>query len=155
MTPAEFLAMHGTAPRVSRPAPEVVASCTPEVAAFIDPAGTLQDAGLVRVQAPANNFQAKLDALKQWPMERLRARIPAWAKKSGFPVKPFVPDLRQVLPRGPMTTLSNEGHRAWIFEEQFKERPEDPAEYVKAWDQANGYAPCPVQWITPKLGNFA
>jgi len=32
-------------------APEVSATCTPEVAAFIDPAGTLQDAGLVMVKA--------------------------------------------------------------------------------------------------------
>ena len=47
MSPAEFVAMQGVTPRVFKAPPEVTATCTPEIAAFIDPAGTLQDAGLV------------------------------------------------------------------------------------------------------------
>lgn len=53
MSPEAFVQSFGAIPRVSRPprirkpAPEVTASCTPEIAGFIDPAGTLQDAGLV------------------------------------------------------------------------------------------------------------
>lgn len=64
MSPAEFVAMQGVTPRVSKAPPAVVATCTPEVAAFIDPAGTLQDAGLVMVNtwAPLPGFGPFLQA---------------------------------------------------------------------------------------------
>ena len=102
-----------------------------------------------------NNAQAKMDALKQWAPEKLRARVPKWAKQVGFPGAPFKADLSQVLPRGPMTVISNESHRAWVFEYRFKDRGINAAEYVSRFDAANGFKPVAVNWITPTLGNWA
>jgi hypothetical protein len=101
-----------------------------------------------------SNAQAKLDALRQWPAKKLQARVPAWAKPAATHIKPFAPDLRQFIPRGPTTIVSNAQHRAWVFESQFKSRPDDAAQYVQEWDKANNLAPHPVEWIRPSLGCF-
>ena len=86
------------------------------------------------------NAQAKLEVMKHWAPERLAARLPAWARPSATYIKPFAPDLRQFIPRGPVTVLSNERHRTWVFEYQFKVRGDSVTEYVRNWNTANNYA---------------
>ena len=112
MNAAEFVAqfqVETPAPRVSRPkpkpalalvpAPEVTAACIPEVAAWIDPAGTLQDAGLLEVRRPFLPADASAEAREAFPDQiedpvklarfaraqrltgpRLAAMMPAWLK---------------------------------------------------------------------------
>ena len=100
--------------------------------------------------------QAKLDLLRRLPPAKLRAKLPAWAKRAGEFPAPFVPDLRMVLPRGPVTVMTNEGHRAWVFE-RFLCQPVEKmsaAEYVAAFDRASGLAAHPVEWVRPIDGNY-
>ena len=107
-----------------------------------------------------SNAQTKLDLLRRLPANKLRAKLPAWARNVGAFVKPFEPDLRQFIPRGPITTLTNEPHRAWVFEFSGRNRiecalnPSDPEQYVKGWDLRNGFKPHPVEWIKPVNGSY-
>ena len=96
-----------------------------------------------------NNAQSKLEAMKAWTPERLAAAT----RRLLTPVpKPFTPDLRMHVPQLSGTRLTNEGHRAWVFEHSFRyeKRPaivlnddggtdsETLAAYIAAWDRANG-----------------
>ena len=102
-----------------------------------------------------SNAQTRLDLLRRLPANKLKARMPAWAKNAGAFVKPFAPDLRQFIPRGPVTLMTNEPHRAWLFEFEFKSRPDDPHEYVAAFAQASAHKPHAVEWVKPADGNYA
>jgi hypothetical protein len=102
-----------------------------------------------------SNAQARLDLLRQLPASKLKARIPAWARNAGAFVKPFAPDLRQFIPRGPITIMSNEPHRAWLFEHEFKRPPDNPIEYAAEFERASRHKPHAIEWIKPVDGSYA
>ena len=96
MSPQDFVAMQGIAPRVSR-APEVVATCTPEVAVY-PPIGSCECKACQRAKLnpdPADYLIAK--------MVRLRATgkspgNPKWYRVPTLPRFEFKPNQPPVFP---------------------------------------------------------
>lgn len=146
MNPADFVASILGTPQSFTPAPRRPKE--PAKAPKPDPAPGFEP-------APVNRLQARLNMLRELAPAKLRARLPAWARNAGKFPEPFTPDLRQVLPRGPVTVLGDDSHRAWVFGEKFNGDPENPTQYVSNWDSANHFIAHPVEWIRPTDGNYA
>lgn len=67
----------------------------------------------------------------------------------------FAPNQPPRYPHRLTTTISNESHRAWVFERFPRGRDMTAKEYVNQFDRASGLKSCPIKWITPTAGSFA